>query len=227
MPSMTLTMSEIRRDESEISPIVSTIRSTCLLPSLATSDAARAKELAESAARAFRRTPLAISAIEAPAIWSELACSSVLAERSMLPCAISDEADITDSDELCIAVMARRMRLVIKASERSISPVSLRASDSMLTVRSPSATSDDKRMTSFNGPEIDLKSSAQATTAEATAITASTTDATRARVDAEPIASKAKDAFFRCLSRNASPSALLLSSTERTLCSYSALATSV
>ena len=89
MPSITLMMSTILREDALIDSMVCTTCPTTAPPLPATSDAAPASALAWRALSAFWRTVEVSSSIDEAVSSSELACSSVRDDRSRLPCAIS------------------------------------------------------------------------------------------------------------------------------------------
>ena len=98
MPSMTLMMSTILRDDSLIRSMVPITCPTTAPPLLATSDAVVASTFASRALSAFLRTVLVSSSIEEAVSSSELACCSVRVERSLLPVEISSAARATVSE---------------------------------------------------------------------------------------------------------------------------------
>ncbi|MNQ95917.1 hypothetical protein D3C85_1114980 [compost metagenome] len=98
MPSMTLMMSTILRDDSLIRSMVPITWPTTAPPLLATSDAVVASTLASRAFSAFLRTVLVSSSIEEAVSSSELACCSVRSDRSLLPVDISSAASETVSE---------------------------------------------------------------------------------------------------------------------------------
>ena len=97
MPSITPMMSAMRLDDSEIADIVSTTLPTTSPPCEATSTAPIASWLAWRALSAFWRTVEVSSSIEEAVSSRDAACCSVRRERSSLPAAISEAAELIAS----------------------------------------------------------------------------------------------------------------------------------
>ncbi|MNQ90143.1 hypothetical protein D3C85_1054730 [compost metagenome] len=140
MPSMTAMMSTMRLDEALIWFMVCTTCATAAPPRCATSDAPPASWRAWSAFSLFCRTVDVSSIIEAAVSSSELACSSVREDRSILPLAISAEAMAMASVPVRTRpTMAARLPLIAFRA-RSRSPISSRLPSATTARKSPAAT---------------------------------------------------------------------------------------
>src|SRR5450830_999295 len=138
MPSMTLMMSTILREEALIDSIVCTTRPTTAPPLPATSEAAPASALAWRALSAFCRTAEVSCSIEEAVSSSELACSSVRDDRSRLPWAISLEAVwmVSVPERTWLTMPTSLSRMTFMANSRlALSWLAVRIS----TLKSPSA----------------------------------------------------------------------------------------
>ena len=138
MPSITLMMSTILREDWSMEPMVPTTCCTTSPPRTAMSDAARASSSARLALAAFCCTVDVSCSIEAAVSCSALACDSVRADRSPLPAAISEDAVLMESvlSRTCFTRCERLSRMARMACRMLVvSPGSVCTS----TARLPSA----------------------------------------------------------------------------------------
>jgi len=169
MPSITPTMSEMRRELSVMPAIVATTLSTTPPPRTATSRAEDASCDAALALSAFWRTVDVICSIDAAVCCRLAACSSVRWLRSTLPVAICADAVPTDSTPPRTSETMRRRLSIIAPRARVSCAVSSRPREAIVRVRSPaataSATSTAARSGSVMARAITMPSAAATTTA--------------------------------------------------------------
>ncbi|MNT01943.1 hypothetical protein D3C72_1364300 [compost metagenome] len=169
MPSITLMMSTILRDDSLIEPMVSTTSATTAPPRLAIPAAAMASWLAWRALSAFCLTVLVSSSIDEAVSSSEPACCSVRDDRSRLPAAISDEAVAMLSVPLRTWLTMPTRLLFILPRAVSSAPVSSFAVVATVCVRSPAATVSASASAWRSGRVMPVVSSHEHNTPNATA----------------------------------------------------------
>ncbi len=151
MPSITETISAMRRELSEIRAMVSTTWPTATPPRSATPRLSAARPLAWCACSVFCLTAVASSSMEAAVSSSEAACSSVRDDRLVLPEAIS-AAPVLISVTLRRTSATVRVRLsCMRLSAVNRTPISLSEFTATRWVRSPDAMRSKCRAASFSG----------------------------------------------------------------------------